>query len=178
MAGKKNTSNAATLERDDAQPAQETVSTVDTTATPVSDAQPASVLAVDRTAESQFMEAFFGIIRDEFQKTFSRPLYSSDIHYHATRYNLGLSLRASAYRVAAHQLEGRIPPGTSEFKQQRDQIAVQLMQASGYDPNVKAINITPAQIKAWSGNFRAQNGAALDVLSAKTAQVPAPSEGW
>lgn len=178
MAGKKSTNNAATLERNDAQTAQETVSTVDTTATPVSDAQPTSTPAVDRTAESQFMEAFFGIIRDEFQKTFGRPLYSSDIHYHATRYNLGLSLRASAYRVAAHQLEGRIPPGTPEFKQQRDLIAVQLMQASGYDPNVKAINITSAQIKAWSGNFRAQNGAVLDVLSAKTSQVPAPSEGW
>lgn len=178
MASKKSTSNTTTLEREVAQMVGETTPTVDTVATPVTEAPAAQVPTVDRTAESQFMEAFFGIIRDEFQKTFGRPLYSSDIHYHATRYNLGLSLRASAYRVATHQLEGRIPAGTPEFKQQRDLIAVQLMQASGYDPNVKAINITPAQIKAWSGNFRAQNGAVLDVLSTKTAQAPAPSEGW
>ncbi|GAP99674.1 hypothetical protein [Leptolyngbya sp. NIES-2104] len=179
MASKKSTSNtAATLEREAAQVIEETTPTVDTIATPVTEA-PAQVPTVDRTAESQFMEAFFGIIRDEFQKTFGRPLYSSDIHYHATRYNLGLSLRASAYRVAAHQLEGRILPGTPEFKQQRDLIAVQLMQTAGYDPNVKAINITPAQIKAWSGNFRAQNGAVLDVLSSKSAQTPStPDRDW
>ncbi|MCY6494320.1 hypothetical protein [Leptolyngbya sp. GGD] len=179
MASKKSTSNTATtLERETAQVIEEPTPTVDTIATPVTETPVAQVSTIDRTAESQFMEAFFGIIRDEFQKTFGRPLYSSDIHYHATRYNLGLSLRASAYRVATYQLEGRIPSGTPEFKQQRDLIAVQLMQASGYDPNVKAINITSAQIKAWSGNFRAQNGAVLDVLSAKTIQGSAPSEGW
>lgn len=180
MATKKNSNGAAaTLEKETTQAEGAVIDTVATPVAqdPIGNAQSVSP-TVDRTAESQFMEAFFGIIRDEFQKTFGRPLYSSDIHYHATRYNLGLSLRASAYRVATHQLEGRILTGTPEFKQQRDLIAVQLMQASGYDPNVKAINITPAQIKAWSGNFRAQNGAVLDVLSAKTAQVPAPSEGW
>lgn len=186
MASKKTANAAATLERDTTQP-EDTAPTINTVAIPVAEAPAAQAPVVDpselrganRTAESQFMEAFFGIIRDEFQKTFGRPLYSSDIHYHATRYNLGLSLRASAYRVAAYQLEGRIPAEAPEFKQQRDQIAVQLMQSAGYDPNVKAINITPAQIKAWSGNFRAQNGAVLDVLSSRTAQAPSvPDKDW
>ncbi|MGG6265414.1 hypothetical protein ACQ4M3_24465 [Leptolyngbya sp. AN03gr2] len=181
MAGKKSTNNAATLERDTMQ----TAPAIDTVATPVAEMPAAQAPTVDpselrganRTAESQFMEAFFGVIRDEFQRTFGRPLYSSDIHYHATRYNLGLSLRAPAYRVAAYQLEGHLSAEAPEFKQQRDLITMQLLQASGYDPNVKAINITSAQIKAWSGNFRAQNGAVLDVLSSRSASS-APDKGW
>jgi hypothetical protein len=178
MASKKNSNGAATLERGSVQTPEEAPA-IETVATPVAEPPAAQAPTVDRTAESQFMEAFFGVIRDEFQRTFGRPLYSSDIHYHATRYNLGLSLRAPAYRVAAYQLEGHIPPDAPEFKQQRDLITLQLLQAVGYDPNVKAINITPAQIKAWSGNFRAQNGAVLDVLSSRSAQAPsAPDKGW
>jgi hypothetical protein len=179
MAGKKNSNGAATLERGSVQTPEEAAPTIDTVATPVAETPAAQAPTVDRTAESQFMEAFFGVIRDEFQRTFGRPLYSSDIHYHATRYNLGLSLRAPAYRVAAYQLEGHIPSDAPEFKQQRDLITLQLLQAVGYDPNVKAIHITPAQIKAWSGNFRAQNGAVLDVLSSRSAQASsAPDKGW
>lgn len=179
MASKKNSSNAATLERETVQSAEEATPAIDTVATPVAETPVAQAPTVDRMAESQFMEAFFGAIREEFQKAFGRPLYSSDIHYHATRYNLGLSLRAPAYRVAAYQLEGHISADAPEFKQQRDLIAVQLLQTSGYDPNVKAINITPAQIKAWASNFRAQNGAVLDVLSSRSAQASsAPDKGW
>lgn len=178
MASKKNSNHAATLEREALQ-SEGSVPEIDTVATSVTEAPATQAPTVDRTAESQFMEAFFGIIRDEFQKTFGRPLYSSDIHYHATRYNLGLSLRAPAYRVATYQLEGHLPAQAPEFKQQRDLITMQLLQAAGYDPNVKAINITSAQIKAWSGNFRAQNGAVLDVLSSRSAQAPsAPDKGW
>jgi len=176
MASKKN--STTTLEREALQ-SEGSAPAIDTVATPVAEAPATQTPIVDRTAESQFMEAFFGIIRDEFQKTFGRPLYSSDIHYHATRYNLGLSLRAPAYRVAAYQLEGHIPVDAPGFKQQRDLMTVQLLQASGYDPNVKAINITPAQIKAWASNFRAQNGAVLDVLSSRLAQTPSvPDKGW
>ncbi|MCY6494311.1 hypothetical protein [Leptolyngbya sp. GGD] len=178
MASKKTANAAATLERDTTQ-TEDAAQTINTVETPVTEAPAAQVPTVNRTAESQFMEAFFGVIRDEFQRTFSRPLYSSDIHYHATRYNLGLSLRAPAYRVAAYQLEGHIPADAPEFKQQRDSVAMQLLQTSGYDLNVKAINVTPAQIKAWASNFRAQNGAVLDVLSSRSAQAPsAPDKGW